>query len=858
LGDTLAAALPFGFDIVAEDGTLLFLSERQARELGEDAVGKKCWDVYRDDRTQCVQCPLRQGLEEGQTATTVSDGVLGGRSFEIHHAGMRYEGRAAILEIFEDITEQEQVETARLSSEAQLQFVVGQVPAVLWTTDQELRFTSSGGAGLKGLGLKPGETVGVTLFEYFRTDDPEFEPIAAHRRALAGEPVSYDFEWRGNVYEVLVEPLRDRGGGVIGCIGLALDITERKGRERALRLTQFAVDSIGDAAFWMTADGKVFYVNEAACRALGYTVDELHNMTVSDIDPNFPQRLWVEYWENLQRHRTVTVESQHRAKDGRLIPVEIVTNYMEFDGSEYAVALARDITERKRVENTLVRSEANYRALVEHANYGIYRSSPEGRFLSVNPALVEILGYESQAELTQVSMERDIYADPDERSRLVAEYRRRGRIEGVDVAWKRKDGRVITVHLSGRPIHNEIGELEGFEMFVEDVTERRTLEAQLRQAQKMEAIGQLTGGIAHDFNNLLSVITLNAQMVAGAFESQQNDLLPEVQDIQDAARKAATMTRQLLGFSRHADLQMVPTDLGRVVTNLSTMLRRVLPEDIRVRLAADEPVSATAADAGAVEQMLLNLATNARDAMPDGGVLRIEVEDCDVDDVIRASQPWITPGRYIRIAVRDTGVGMDEETRNRVFEPFFTTKAPGVGTGLGMAMVYGLTKQHGGYVSVTSAVGQGTTVQLYFPVVPEEAHPLRDRESLAGAPGGEETILLVEDEDTLRRSAKRVLERYGYRVLVATDGQEALELFRARGAEIDLVISDLVMPKLGGGQLYRALREEGATTRFMLTSGYTGREEQAREQLDPSLTVLQKPWVLGELLRRVRQTLDQS
>jgi CheY-like chemotaxis protein len=199
---------------------------------------------------------------------------------------------------------------------------------------------------------------------------------------------------------------------------------------------------------------------------------------------------------------------------------------------------------------------------------------------------------------------------------------------------------------------------------------------------------------------------------------------------------------------------------------------------------------------------------------------------------------------------------MDEETRSRVFEPFFTTKAPGVGTGLGMAMVYGLTKQHGGYVSVTSAVGQGTTVQLYFPVVPEEAHPLRQRESLAGAPGGTETILLVEDEDTLRRSAKRVLERYGYRVLVATDGQEALELYRDGPDEIDLIISDLVMPKLGGGKLYEALQQEGGTAKFILTSGYTGREAHAREQIDPGITVLQKPWVLGELLRRVRRTLD--
>jgi two-component system NtrC family sensor kinase len=407
-------------------------------------------------------------------------------------------------------------------------------------------------------------------------------------------------------------------------------------------------------------------------------------------------------------------------------------------------------------------------------------------------------------------------------------------------------------------MHDADGDLELFEMIVQDVSEQRRLEAQLRQAQKMEAIGQLTGGIAHDFNNLLSVITLNAQLVAASLEATPGEVLPELEDIQEAARKATTMTKQLLGFSRHADLRMVPTDLARVVAKLSSMMRRVLPENITIRIDAEEAVHAVRADAGAVEQMLLNLATNARDAMPDGGKLQIDVGEREVQEVTLASHPWITPGRYVCIRVRDSGIGMDEETRSRIFEPFFTTKAPGVGTGLGMAMVYGLTKQHGGFVTVLTALGRGTTIELYFPVVGEAAQPLDSVESLDGVRGGSETILLVEDEDTLRRSAKRVLERYGYTVLVAADGQEGLERYRAHKTEIDLVVSDLIMPRVGGAQLHRTLREEGDRVRFLLASGYVGRESGGHEALDPSIPILRKPWALRDLLTRIRELLDQE
>jgi PAS domain S-box-containing protein len=541
-------------------------------------------------------------------------------------------------------------------------------------------------------------------------------------------------------------------------------------------------------------------------------------------------------------------ELELRGKHGRVVWVEVHEAPVVRDGRTVEiVGSLTDITKRKEAEATLRRSEESYRHLVEHATHGIYRSTPEGRFLAVNPALVQMLGYESDTELLGTDV-RDVYASPEERDALITSHQGAARILGVEVRWKRKDGRLLTVRLSGRPVHTEAGRLDCFEMIAEDVTEQRALEGQLRQAQKMEAIGQLTGGIAHDFNNELSVIILNAQLVADALEQGAEVRVEDVRDIEDAAKRSAAMTRQLLGFSRQADLTLAPTDVARVATQLSGALRRLVPENIELRLVADEAVPAVRADSGAVEQMLLNLITNARDAMPQGGRLAV---------VVKALERAGPSGRpHVCVSVCDTGVGMDEATKSRIFEPFFTTKPVGVGTGLGLAMVYGLMRQHDGFVDVESAPGLGTTVRLCFPAAEEAALAPARAESRPSVLRGTETILLVEDEDALRRATRRALERHGYDVVTAANGAEALRVLRDRSGQIALVISDLVMPVMSGVQLYHALRREYGPVPFILASGYAGRDAEERRALDPSLPFLLKPWSLGDLLKQVRQSLD--
>ena len=623
---------------------------------------------------------------------------------------------------------------------------------------------------------------------------------------------------------------------------------------------QWLLDNAHDIIVVIDDTGVVRYQSRSVETALGCGPGQMIGRPMLEfLHPDDRDRAYQLLHQASQpRGRTRYVVARHRHGNGTWRVLESIgTSYRTSTGDLLGVINSRDITDRREMQERLIRSEASYRNLFEHANYGIYRSTPDGTLLAVNPALVRMMGYESMYELLAVDMTA-VYVDPDLRQTYVEQYSDVENIDGVEAQWLRKDRSVITVRLCGRPVLSECGELQYFEMFVENVTERRALEAQLRHAQKMQAIGQLAGGIAHDFNNVLSVILANAQLLADALEAMDSPLLPDVQEIERAAQQAATVTARLLGFGRKAPLKMAPVDLGGVVSGLSSMLRRVLPASIDIRIVAPERC-VVHADVSAVEQILLNLATNARDSMPDGGVLQIEVSEQILTGTHPAAPSPIEPGPYVRVAVSDSGTGMDGETLGRVFEPFYTTKPPGSGSGLGMPMVYGLTEQHGGFVHVASELQQGTAVTLYFPAVRKEpTTAVAIAQPQAGARNGRETILLVEDEDALRRVGQRVLEKFGHTVLLAADGEEALEVYAQHEAEIDLVLSDLVMPRMGGKRLYDTLQSNGSTVKFLFATGYAGKEVRERDEIDPSVPVLQKPWKVEELLQCVRGVLDEQ
>jgi signal transduction histidine kinase len=428
----------------------------------------------------------------------------------------------------------------------------------------------------------------------------------------------------------------------------------------------------------------------------------------------------------------------------------------------------------------------------------------------------------------------------------------------MEVEWSKSDGERILVRLSGRPVFDESGSLDGLEIIADDITERRVLEAELRQAQKMQALGELTGGIAHDLNNMLTVVTTNLELMASSVTEDQAELKQDFDETQAAVRRATTLIKKLLGFSRRSHLEIQPVDVVHLVAELSAMLRRVVPESIEIHLITEPKAGTVRADTGALEQILLNLVTNARDAMVDGGKLSISVGRRNLGQEYCATHPWTTPGDYVCISVSDSGIGMDEETRERVFEPFFTTKPPELGTGLGLSMVYGLVKQHGGVVDVYSEKGEGTVVNIYLPLVHERTGGARRPTPVQTLLGGSETIMVVEDEEPIRRATKRVLEKHGYKVLLAADGEQALKLYPEHQGDIDLVISDVVMPRLGGAKFYEALQQSGGQTKILFTSGYTDRDVHQGGAIDPGLPFIHKPWTVAALLAKIRDVLDRE
>ncbi len=773
-------------------------------------------------------------------------------------------GQVAVYGIYRDITERKRSERAIKESEERYRKLFENAPIGLGVADVEGNLVEFNESILRPGGYTREEILEIGNVAKLYADPEERERVLAKARRqgfLRQEEVRFKRR-DGSVYNARLSltPITVNGGA--GWQAMVEDITERKRAEEILirekNFSDMSIDSLPGIFYLVDETGKFIRWNRNLSHVSGYSDAEISRMHPLDFFTGEQRERMGRGMQDVLARGRATVEMDLVAKDGRRIPYFFTAHRVQLDERQCLIGTGINIAERRRVEDELRRSEAKYRTLVEHATYGIYQASLDGCFRSGNPALVEMLGYESEAELLEPGTCDDVYADEQQRVELVELFAGGERIEGVEMEWNPKHGRQITVRLSGRPLRTAGGELEAYQMIAEDVTERRILEAQLRQAQKMEAIGQLTGGIAHDFNNVLTVILANADLIASGLPRELAQVRADVEDIQTAARRGSSLIKKLLGFSRRERLEVHPTDLTQLIGELSGVLRRVVPESIEVQVIGNEPGATVLADPSAVEQIVLNLATNSRDAMPEGGILRIEVTRTWLDEGYRATHPWVDPGEYICVTCSDTGTGMERETLERVFEPFFTTKPPGEGTGLGMAMIYGLVKQHGGYVHVYSEMGEGSTVNVYFPAATGEVGAARLGPRLEELRGSGETILVVEDEDGIRRATKRALEGRGYQVLAAEDGEKALDVFHRHEADIDLIISDLVMPRLGGRQFYEALRQEGKRPRIMFTSGYSLDDVKAGSGFLSDVPFLHKPWTLTDLFVRVRQVLGRE
>jgi len=556
-------------------------------------------------------------------------------------------------------------------------------------------------------------------------------------------------------------------------------------------------------------------------------------------------------------YRLVDTESNDRDLEGHVrYFLNNLIGIVEDGKIKRAWGSQRDITENKRAEQELSKSEGRYRDIVENAHDIIYSHDLEGNYTSINKAGERITGY-TREEALRMNLVQTVAPEYLEKAQQMIARKLAGEeVTAYDLEVVAKDGRRIAVEVNTRLVYqNNVA--VGVQGIARNVTERRQLEEQLRQAQKMEAVGRLAGGIAHDFNNLLTAIIGYSDLTLRRLQSD-DPLCRNIEEIKRAGDLASSLTRQLLAFSRKQVLQPKVLDLNVVISDMEKMLRRLIGEDIELRAVLATALGTVKADPGQIEQVIMNLAINARDAMPHGGNLIIETENIYLDEGYTAHHIAVKPGAYVLLAVSDTGEGMDEETQARIFEPFFTTKELGKGTGLGLSTVYGIVKQSGGNIWVYSEVGKGTTFKVYLPRVDEAAQGYKRSPEVKESLRGTEVILLAEDDEKVRNLVRDVLAAYGYRVLEAEDGSMTLSVSAHHEGPIHLLLTDVVMPKMSGRELADRLAESRPEIKVLYMSGYTDESIVHHGVLDAGIPFIQKPFEPEALVRKVRELLDEE
>ena len=607
-------------------------------------------------------------------------------------------------------------------------------------------------------------------------------------------------------------------------------------------------------------EGRRIFNSISYQKILGYSPEELQESSgFEQIHPEDRERVKKAATQTQQSGMGTILEYRFRHKNGNWMVLESVASVIrnEKGEPEKLVIVNRDITERKKAQEALSRSEASFRSLVEGAPHGIYRATMTGQFLEVNPALQRMLGYDSVQELFKADLATQVFRNSADYERMNELLAKSKELKDIELEWKRPNGEPIVVRCSGHYVDVKDGGPGYFEGFAEDVTEKRTLERQLRMAQKMEAIGRLSGGIAHDFNNLLGVIIGYSGVLKKSLDKSQ-PTYEYATEIEKAGQRAASLTRQLLAFSRQQVLTPSVLSLNSLVSDMEKMLPRLLGEDINVSLSLDSELGNVKADQSQIEQVIMNLAVNARDAMPSGGKLHIQTANIELDQAYTRDHPGSKVGSYVMLAITDSGSGMSAETITHIFEPFFTTKGVGEGTGLGLATVYGVVKQSNGYIWVDSAPGKGSTFQIYLPrnLDTEQVSAAKPEVQSREKPKGSEMILLVEDAEPLRKLAQAFLESNGFRVLSAPSGEAALEIAARHSGLFDLLLTDVVMPGMNGRVLAEQLsmRQPGLKVLFM--SGYTDSFIAGHGVLQKGTNLLHKPFTEEVFISKVREVLD--
>jgi PAS domain S-box-containing protein len=775
-------------------------------------------------------------------------------------------GLEALEGYIADVTDRRRAEEARRESEERYRDLAETTDDLVQSVSPDGSIVFVNRAWRETLGYSEEEALGLSIFDVIHPESRD-HCMEIFRRVLAGEKAR-DIEATFVAKDgraVLVEgsaSCRFADGEPVATYGIFHDVTERRRTEAALRESEetfrsaFEHAAIGRAM--ATPDGRFIRVNRAFRRMLGYAEGELLSKSWRDVTHPGDMERSLENARRLLEGKAASFDTEERllCKDGREAWVHLnVVMIRDGEGKPlHFVGDVVDVTERRRAAEALRGSEQKYRALVENTKDVAYSTDAEGRLTFLGPQAARY-GIDPDEAVSRSLLE---FVAPEDRERIAGEFQRTmttGEEFPTEFRIVGADGREHWFEDEGRVLRNASGEAIGVSGALRDVTERKQLEDQFRQAQKLEAVGRLAGGVAHDFNNMLGAIIGYADLILPVLE-ERDPLRSDIEHIKNAADRAAGLTRQLLAFSRKQALEPRVLGLNDVIVNLEKMLHRLIGEDIELRTALAEDLGRVKADPGQVDQVIMNLAVNARDAMPEGGMLTIETANVELDEEYARSHVGVKSGPYVMLAVSDTGCGMDEATRSRIFEPFFTTKEVGKGTGLGLSTVYGIVKQSGGNIWVYSEPGKGTTFKLYFPLVEEAAEPEKAKKPAETRARGRETVLVVEDEDVLRGLVRRMLGLLDYEVLEAASGGDAFLLCERHKEPIHLMITDVVMPQMGGRQLAERVASLHPEMKVLYMSGYTDDAIVHHGVLEPGTPFLQKPFTASSLARTVRKVLD--
>jgi len=625
---------------------------------------------------------------------------------------------------------------------------------------------------------------------------------------------------------------------------------------KAKSILETAVDGI----VIISPQGLIESFNPAAEKIFGYTAKEVIGRKVNILMPQ-PHRdnhdRYIQSYLQTGHKKIIGIgrETMAQRKDGTMFPVELSVSEVKLGTRTIFTGIVRDITDRRRSASALKASEERFRLLVETMHDGLAVQDVQGHMIYVNPRFCEILGYERSCLIGRLVSElMDIGSRIVFQNELKDKDSRDG--DMVELCLEKDNGEKLSVRVSAKALYGSDGEPMGSFLVITDITQIKKLQRQLIHSQKMEAVGRLAGGIAHDFNNLLMVIRGYADLALMDLD-KSNPLHNKIMQMDQAAKRAESLTRQLLAFSRKQVLQPKVLSLLETIPGIEQMLHRLIGENITLKLKLDASTGLIKADEGQIEQVLFNLVVNARDAMPDGGALTIESRNIQLDAMYLGMETEIPPGSYIVITITDTGAGMDQNTQSQIFEPFFTTKEKGHGTGLGLSTAYGIVKQSGGEITVYSEPGQGTCFKIYLPRVDKPLPTADGGPAPASAECGDETILVVEDENGVRGLIVEALRRCGYHVLEAPDGPTALARYAQNNRMIDLVLTDVMMPKMNGREFANKFLVGQPQAKILFMSGYTDDFIMERGVLTPGTLFIHKPFTQGELTRMISKILTE-